>query len=131
MAKPFRGVINLDCPGARHAPHHAPKEWIDRYRGRFDMGYEVYWELVFERQNRCQLVAAGTTVAVMCSTSGALGVDDAAKSDVAGRGVDGLALARGGAVAQAVVGGAQVRAPLDDPTRDMGAGGGVIVALIG
>ena len=28
------------CPGASHAPHHAPKEWIDKYQGKFDMGYE-------------------------------------------------------------------------------------------
>lgn len=38
------------CPGATHAPHHAPREWIERYRGRFDMGYERYREMVFERQ---------------------------------------------------------------------------------
>jgi arylsulfatase len=38
------------APGACHAPHHAPPEWIERYRGRFDMGYEAYRELVFERQ---------------------------------------------------------------------------------
>jgi arylsulfatase A-like enzyme len=35
------------CPGACHAPHHAPKDWIDRYRGKFDMGYEAYREQVF------------------------------------------------------------------------------------
>src|SRR5690348_4138195 len=29
------------APGACHAPHHAPREWIDRYRGRFDLGYAV------------------------------------------------------------------------------------------
>jgi arylsulfatase len=29
------------CPGAAHAPHHSPKEWIDKYRGRFDMGYDA------------------------------------------------------------------------------------------
>ena len=38
------------CPGATHAPHHVAKEWIDKYKGRFDMGYEAYRELVFERQ---------------------------------------------------------------------------------
>jgi arylsulfatase A-like enzyme len=38
------------CPGATHAPHHAPREWIEKYRGRFDMGYEAYREQVFERQ---------------------------------------------------------------------------------
>jgi arylsulfatase A-like enzyme len=40
------------CPGATHAPHHAPKEWIEKYRGKFDMGYEKYREMVFERQKQ-------------------------------------------------------------------------------
>ena len=40
------------CPGATHAPHHAPKEWIEKYKGTFDMGYEAYRELVFERQKQ-------------------------------------------------------------------------------
>jgi len=38
------------CPGACHAPHHAPKEWADKHKGEFNMGYEEYRELVFERQ---------------------------------------------------------------------------------
>ena len=37
------------CPGATHAPHHAPQEWIEKYAGTFDMGYEQYRELVFDR----------------------------------------------------------------------------------
>lgn len=40
------------CPGATHAPHHAPREWIEKYRGRFDMGYERYREIVFENQKQ-------------------------------------------------------------------------------
>src|SRR4029450_13246131 len=48
--------------------------------------------------------------------------DDAAKADVAGRGVDRLGLARGGAIAQAVVRSAQVRAALDHPPRDVRSG---------
>jgi len=44
------------CPGAAHAPHHAPKEWIDKYRGKFDMGYEAYRQLVFERQKRMGVI---------------------------------------------------------------------------
>jgi arylsulfatase A-like enzyme len=40
------------CPGACHAPHHAPKEWIDKYRGQFDMGCEAYRQLVFDRQKQ-------------------------------------------------------------------------------
>ena len=44
------------CPGACHAPHHAPKEWADKYKGKFDMGYEAYRELVFERQKKLGIV---------------------------------------------------------------------------
>ncbi|HSC50848.1 MAG TPA: arylsulfatase [Gaiellaceae bacterium] len=46
------------CPGATHAPHHAPKEWIEKYRGRFDMGYEAYREQVFARQKELGLFPA-------------------------------------------------------------------------
>jgi arylsulfatase A-like enzyme len=45
--KPF---LLYYCPGACHAPHHAPKEWIEKYKGKFDMGYEAYRGLVFENQ---------------------------------------------------------------------------------
>jgi arylsulfatase A-like enzyme len=44
------------CPGACHAPHHVPKEWADKYKGKFDMGYEAYRELVFERQKELGIV---------------------------------------------------------------------------
>ena len=45
------------CPGAAHAPHHAPKEWIDKYKGKFDMGYEAYREGVFERQKQLGIIS--------------------------------------------------------------------------
>jgi arylsulfatase len=44
------------CPGACHAPHHVPNEWADKYKGKFDMGYEAYRELVFERQKKIGVV---------------------------------------------------------------------------
>jgi len=37
------------CPGANHAPHHAPQEYIDKYKGKFDDGYEAYRDWVLER----------------------------------------------------------------------------------
>jgi len=37
------------CPGANHAPHHAPQEYIDKYKGKFDDGYEAYRGWVLER----------------------------------------------------------------------------------
>jgi len=37
------------CPGANHAPHHAPKEYIEKYKGKFDDGYEAYRDWVLKR----------------------------------------------------------------------------------
>ena len=37
------------CPGANHAPHHCPKEYADKYKGKFDDGYEAYREWALER----------------------------------------------------------------------------------
>ncbi len=45
--KPFFAYF---APGATHAPHHAPTDWIDRYRGRFDRGWDVLREETFDRQ---------------------------------------------------------------------------------
>ena len=42
------------CPGANHAPHHAPQEYIDKYKGVFDDGYEAYREWVL-----AEMVTAG------------------------------------------------------------------------
>jgi len=38
------------APGATHAPHHVPKEWIDKYEGRFDEGWDRTREETFARQ---------------------------------------------------------------------------------
>ncbi|AKF06762.1 arylsulfatase [Sandaracinus amylolyticus] len=48
--------------GAGHAPHHVEKSWIDRYRGRFDMGWDAYREQVFARQLELGVIPAGTTL---------------------------------------------------------------------
>jgi arylsulfatase len=37
------------CPGANHAPHHCPQDYIDKYKGKFDDGYEAYREWVLPR----------------------------------------------------------------------------------
>jgi arylsulfatase len=59
---PDRPFFMYFCPGACHAPHHAPKEWADKYKGKFDMGYERYRELVLERQKQMGLVPENTTL---------------------------------------------------------------------
>ncbi len=48
------------CPGANHAPHHAPQEYIDKYKGKFDDGYEAYREWVLPRMIEKGVIPAGT-----------------------------------------------------------------------
>ncbi|MEY2431892.1 MAG: hypothetical protein QOC92_1617 [Acidimicrobiaceae bacterium] len=48
------------APGGCHAPHHAPKEWIDKFRGRFDMGYEAIREQILARQKELGIVPPET-----------------------------------------------------------------------
>ena len=45
------------APGAQHAPHHVPKEWADKYKGKFDDGWDAYREKVFKRQKELGIVA--------------------------------------------------------------------------
>jgi arylsulfatase A-like enzyme len=53
------------CPGANHAPHHAPKEWADRYKGKFDMGYEKIRESILEKQKQMGIVPQNTDLSPM------------------------------------------------------------------
>ena len=48
------------CPGANHAPHHAPTEYIDKYKGAFDDGYEAYREWVLQRMIERGVLPADT-----------------------------------------------------------------------
>jgi Arylsulfatase A and related enzymes len=48
------------APGASHAPHHVSKEWADKYKGKFDMGYEVMREQTLARQKEMGIVPADT-----------------------------------------------------------------------
>jgi arylsulfatase A-like enzyme len=59
--KPFFCYL---APGATHAPHHVPPEWIDKYKGKFDQGWDVLREQTFARQKglgvippECELTA--------------------------------------------------------------------------
>ncbi len=46
------------APGATHAPHHAPKDWIDRYKGKFDQGWDKLREETFARQKLLGVIPA-------------------------------------------------------------------------
>ncbi|MDI1466047.1 arylsulfatase [Catellatospora sp. KI3] len=47
-------------PGANHAPHHVATEWADRYRGRFDDGYESYRDWALKRMTELGVMPQGT-----------------------------------------------------------------------
>jgi arylsulfatase len=51
------------APGATHAPHHVPKEWIARWKGKFDQGWDKLREETLARQIRMGLVPPGTKLA--------------------------------------------------------------------
>jgi arylsulfatase A-like enzyme len=40
------------APGASHGPHQVPKEWADKYKGKFDDGWDKYRERAFARQKQ-------------------------------------------------------------------------------
>lgn len=50
------------CPGANHAPHHSPKEYADKYKGKFDDGYEAYREWVLPRMIGKGVLPKGTAL---------------------------------------------------------------------
>jgi arylsulfatase A-like enzyme len=46
------------APGATHAPHHVPKEWADKYAGKFDDGWDAERERIFARQKELGVIPA-------------------------------------------------------------------------
>ena len=64
------------APGATHAPHHVPKEWIDKYKGKFNQGWDKVREETFARQKKlgvipkdCELTARHPQIPSWDSTS--------------------------------------------------------------
>ncbi|QDG53828.1 arylsulfatase [Persicimonas caeni] len=48
------------CPGAGHAPHQVPQEWADKYKGKFDMGWDAYREQTLQKQIEMGILPEGT-----------------------------------------------------------------------
>lgn len=55
---PDRPFFVYFAPGATHAPHHVPREWADKYRGRFDVGWDALREETFARQKELGVIPA-------------------------------------------------------------------------
>ncbi len=60
---PDRPFFVYFAPGATHAPHHVPKAWADKYKGKFDAGWDRYREEALARQLKLGLVPPGTKLA--------------------------------------------------------------------
>lgn len=53
---PQKPWVSYYVPGTAHAPHHAPKEWIEKFRGKFDHGWDKVREQTFARQKQLGIV---------------------------------------------------------------------------
>jgi arylsulfatase len=57
---PDRPFFIYFAPGATHAPHHVPREWMVRFRGQFDQGWDRYREEVYQRQLKMGVIPPDT-----------------------------------------------------------------------
>ncbi|QZP07643.1 arylsulfatase [Caenibius sp. WL] len=53
---PHKPFFMYYAPAAAHTPHHAPKEWLDKFKGKFDQGWDKVREETFERQKAMGLI---------------------------------------------------------------------------
>jgi arylsulfatase len=60
---PERPFFVYYAPGATHAPHHVPQEWIARWKGKFDQGWDSLREEILARQIEHGIVPEGTPLA--------------------------------------------------------------------
>ncbi|MCU0381495.1 MAG: arylsulfatase [Chitinophagaceae bacterium] len=61
--QPDKPFFMYFAPGATHAPHHAPKEWIDKYKGKFDQGWDKIREETFARQKKLGIIPENAVLA--------------------------------------------------------------------
>jgi arylsulfatase len=63
--KPF---LMYWAPGAVHGPHHVAKKWADKYKGKFDEGWDAYRKRVYKRQLEMGIIPPGTKLTERDST---------------------------------------------------------------
>jgi arylsulfatase A-like enzyme len=59
-AAPEQPFFLYYVPGGTHSPHQPKQEWIDKFKGKFDMGYEKLREIIFANQKRLGVIPANT-----------------------------------------------------------------------
>ncbi len=57
---PDRPFFIYYAPGATHAPHHVPQEWIGKFKGQFSQGWDKYRKETYERQRKLGLIPSDT-----------------------------------------------------------------------
>ncbi len=57
---PDRPLFMYYATGATHSPMQAPQSWIEKFNGKFDMGWDEYRKLVFERQKKLGVIPTDT-----------------------------------------------------------------------
>ncbi len=60
---PDRPFFVYFAPGAVHAPHHVPQSYIDNWKGKFDEGWDVIRERIFEQQKKLGVIPKSTRLA--------------------------------------------------------------------
>jgi arylsulfatase len=60
---PDRPYFAYFAPGAVHAPHHVPQDYIEKYKGKFDEGWDVIRERIFAKQKVLGVIPADTKLA--------------------------------------------------------------------
>jgi len=58
--KPDLPFMMLWASGSMHSPHHAPDDYLDKYKGKFDMGWDNAREMIFENQKKLGIIPKGT-----------------------------------------------------------------------
>jgi len=59
-AAPDQPFFMYYVPGGSHSPHNPTKEWIDKFKGKFDMGWNAMREQIFANQKRLGVIPANT-----------------------------------------------------------------------
>jgi arylsulfatase len=62
VVAPDKPFFMYFCPGCAHAPHHVFKEWADKYKGKFDMGYEAIRETILANQKKMGILPEDTNL---------------------------------------------------------------------
>ena len=64
-SRPTSRSSSITCPAASHSPHQPTQEWIDKFKGKFDMGWNAMREQIFANQKRLGVIPANTELTAL------------------------------------------------------------------